>query len=280
MRLTVAICTKDRPEELRRCLASIGRPAGVELMIVDDGRLNSEELQVDRYIRKERPGLYESRREAVARAQGDVVLFLDDDVEVEPGYVQGLMKAYEARPQAAGVGGVDLLLRRGLFWRLFSRLFYVNSGDPGKLSATGYNGSQVYWPGLKEPFESQFLSGCNMSFKREALLGLPEAAWLEGYSLGEDLVLSHAARKHGPLFVDPALQVRHHSCAVARDKRDRLAEMTVVNQYHILRMIRGDEWSPAAFRWMILGFQLRDLFRPRVLRAFQRGLRKVRAMRN
>ena len=88
--LTVAICTRDRPDWLRRCLASIAEADGPirETIVSDDGtdpRTDEviEELEAKlprlRLIRGPRLGLAANRNACVDAAIGDYMLFLDDD---------------------------------------------------------------------------------------------------------------------------------------------------------------------------------------------------------
>lgn len=101
--ITVAICTKDHPAELRRCLASCEAVRGdaLEILVVDNGsagtatREAAESFGV-RYVREETPGLAAARNAAVAAAKGDVVAFTDDDCEVDRQFVAELRRAYDA----------------------------------------------------------------------------------------------------------------------------------------------------------------------------------------
>src|SRR5882672_7624490 len=98
--LTISICTRDRAEDLKRCLISIGRASApaclktVEILVIDDGKtpdLVIEEVRAlmeargfsFRYKKKDRdPGLFHSRLIALTLAKSDLILFLDDDVEI------------------------------------------------------------------------------------------------------------------------------------------------------------------------------------------------------
>ena len=58
-----------------------------------------------RVIEEPRPGLLAARAAAVAAARGNVLAFVDDDNELDPGYLAAAAAFLEARPEAAAVGG-------------------------------------------------------------------------------------------------------------------------------------------------------------------------------
>lgn len=292
--LTIAICTRHRPRDLRRCLASVARAARpvaeVEVLVIDDGDIPLDDTELRgpvldrgyrfRCLHNPGPhGLVHGRVLAIQSAQGAVILFLDDDVEIDPEYLVQLEAAYERHPGAAGVGGVDTLGRyKGGIAQVYRWLFFLDSGRPGRVSLSGFNGSMRGWLGAKHPFETEFLSGCNMSFRTAAITGLTPAPWLEGYSHGEDMVMSEGARTAGPLFVDPRLKVAHHQSPESRVPKVATAYTTVRNTYHLLELRRSSWWAYAALFWSTLGLAAKDVARPggfRFVLAYLRALRDV-----
>jgi GT2 family glycosyltransferase len=100
--LTVAICTRDRPEWLRRCLASIAEADGSiwETIVSDDGidpRIDEvvEDLNVKlprlRLIRGPRLGLAANRNACIEAATSDYMLFLDDDARLDEDFLTHAM---------------------------------------------------------------------------------------------------------------------------------------------------------------------------------------------
>src|SRR5690349_12512301 len=103
MALTAAIIvpTRGRAGYLARALASIceqARAEGVEVLVVDDGpdaqtRAAAEEAGV-RYVAHERTlGLNAARNTAIESTEADWLFFVDDDVEVRPGWLAALLAA-------------------------------------------------------------------------------------------------------------------------------------------------------------------------------------------
>ena len=294
--LTIAVCTRDRPSDLARCVRSVLAAESpvdprVEVLIVDDGRLPGlfvcrlEQAVRNRghgfrYLLQGEPrGLIHGRVAAVRKTTSEILLFLDDDVEIDRAYLRLLANCYRAHPDAAGIGGIDTLLGGpSALGSVFARLFLLDSGAPGRLSPSGFSWSMVRWALQRRCFRTQVLSGSNMSFRRQALETLAPGSWLEGYSLGEDIYVSLVAAAHGPLWIDPVLRVRHRRSAAPRMAEAALAYHTIVNPYHLLQWRSARWWNYAALLWTIAGLILRELLRAdhaSALTGYFRGLRRI-----
>lgn len=276
--LTIAICTKDRPDSLLdvlRTLSSLPMTSreAVEVLVVLDGAVVPSQQECDiaagRIVRlrpkrpDERAGLYASRHVCVQEARGELILFLDDDAHPCPGYLERLQELAAAHPMAQGFGGIDkasLPDRPGRVARAYARVFLLAGSSPGELSPTGFNHSQMTWREQSDPFESEFLHGCNMTFRRSALRGLPDLSWLSGHACTEDLVISQHAARLGPLLVDPALGVRHLPAEGGRGNAPQRLRTMLVN-HALFQAWRADP-RPIAQRWSMLGLFLRDMVMP------------------
>ena len=103
-KVSVVICTRDRAEELSRCLASLPRQSRVPDQVVvvdnasrDDGRTRVAALAAGAdYVREDRPGLDIARNRGVRAAIGDIVAFTDDDVRLHPRWLERLTAAFDA----------------------------------------------------------------------------------------------------------------------------------------------------------------------------------------
>jgi glycosyltransferase involved in cell wall biosynthesis len=286
--ISISICTRNRPDDLRRATDSVGAAAravegvALELIVVDDGQLNVDQVEAIRstsysadmefrYVNKrERPGLLLSRIESVSVASHELLLFLDDDVEVEPDYLVRLLQVYAANSDVVGVGGVDKLGHEASFGRrVYEVLIGFRAVRRGRLSISGYGGGMDRWIRAKSLFPVEFVYGCNMSFRKSKLFGLLPQPWLSSYSLGEDLYLSHVARQHGPLLCDPFLQVRHYQSDIARDALAHVTFSRIVNHLHLLRVYQAPAYRTGALLATAVGFlamfSLKAVINPRKL---------------
>jgi glycosyltransferase involved in cell wall biosynthesis len=156
---TVAICTRDRPEDLRHCIEALVHLAddGHELLVVDncpstDATLElTDGLDCVRYVREDRPGLDIARNRALREAKHTVVAFIDDDAIPDPGWLPALLRNF-GDPLVLCVTGLTMPLeletkaqewfeRHSTFERGFKRtVFESTRHNP---LATGVIGSGV-----------------------------------------------------------------------------------------------------------------------------------------
>jgi GT2 family glycosyltransferase len=116
-RATVAVCTRDRTEDLARCLAALLRlpDDGQELLVIDNAPTTDATCQLVaahpgvRYVREDRPGLNVARNRALREARGEVVAFCDDDAAPDPEWLQALVRNFDD-PSVLAVTGLTMPL--------------------------------------------------------------------------------------------------------------------------------------------------------------------------
>jgi GT2 family glycosyltransferase len=99
---SVIICTRDRPDQLARCLLSFQNQtlAPTEIIIVDnasvDDRTKSVALEAGvRYVREDKPGLDIARNRGAAAASCPIVVYTDDDTVLHPTWLQRMVAAFD-----------------------------------------------------------------------------------------------------------------------------------------------------------------------------------------
>lgn len=122
---SVVVCTHERPDDLRRCLAALRQldaPPG-EILVVDNAPTTERTASVVadamhersgphrlRYVREDRPGLNWARMAGGRAATGAVVAYTDDDVVADRQWVRTLLAEFAADPSVAAVTGPALAL--------------------------------------------------------------------------------------------------------------------------------------------------------------------------
>jgi GT2 family glycosyltransferase len=114
---TVAVCTRERPDDLVPALEAISllQPAPVDILVVDNNPTTSRTQEVAarfqnvRYVREDRPGLDAARNRALLEATTPVVVFSDDDAVPEPEWLGHLLQPFED-PQVLCTSGLTLAL--------------------------------------------------------------------------------------------------------------------------------------------------------------------------
>ena len=220
--ISIAICTKDRANRLKRLLQSLvpviedSGFAAVEVVVVDNASVDLQTRDVVRdfpgfrYVREERTGLDFARNAALHAASGDLVAYLDDDVVVDHGWLRGLYGVWADRPEAGGFTGLVLPFRLdsqaqiefeqlGGFGRGFDRIHHRETkfADPLFPVTSGNVGA-----------------GCNMTFDRRLVIGLGgfDEALDTGAALpgGGDLDMFYRVLRTGRGMVyDPQYAVFH-----------------------------------------------------------------------
>ncbi|WP_371667097.1 glycosyltransferase [Streptomyces sp. NBC_00289] len=115
--ISVIVATHDRPQLLRRCLASLLRspyPA-FEVIVVDNAPaddaaqalLRETYRERVRYVREPAAGLARAHNRGLAHARGAIVAFTDDDTLVDPQWLSALAETFA---QNAGIGCVTGLI--------------------------------------------------------------------------------------------------------------------------------------------------------------------------
>ena len=219
--VSVVVGTRNRAEHLRDCLRQLldlDYP-NFDVAVVDNAPDNDATRDAFasvvgnddrfRYLRLSRPGVSRARNAGVAAARGPIVAFIDDDVRVDPFWLQGLVRAFSRVPSAVCVTG--LVATReivGPEQRYFdSRVSWAANLEP-----------RVYHPTSDDPLHpwaaGRFGAGANMAFRLDAVRAL------EGFDEnlgpgtkakgGEDIDLFvRALRGGGDLVYDPAALAWH-----------------------------------------------------------------------
>ncbi|MGH7999498.1 MAG: hormogonium polysaccharide biosynthesis glycosyltransferase HpsN [Brasilonema sp.] len=173
--ISVIIPTYCREEALRDSLADILKQdyPNYEVLVVDQTPKHQPEIEAYlkelaaasriKWFRLSWASLPGARNYAVRRATGEIILFIDDDVELTPGFLAAHAKNFLEKPEVGAVAG-----------RVFDRMKLDDSG--GNLQIE-YLPPQAMDPGIAwyyidlvhtiKPQEVLTARGCNMSFRRE-----------------------------------------------------------------------------------------------------------------
>jgi glycosyltransferase involved in cell wall biosynthesis len=204
---SVIVCTRDRAGLLDGCLERlVAEDPSVtwELVVVDNGSTDATASVVRRHgetvagghvtrVVEPEPGLSPARNRGVAAARGDLLLFTDDDVLVEPGWIDAMCAGF-GEPDVVAVAG-----RVGPWWpREPPR--WLTGPHAGLLALTDFGDAPRDLVGDEYPL------GASMGIRRSAL---PAAAPFDprlGHRAGtffayEEFDLFQRLRRAGGRFV-------------------------------------------------------------------------------
>jgi glycosyltransferase involved in cell wall biosynthesis len=269
--VTVAICTRDHPESLARCLESIDRIdyRDLEVMVVDNAPSSEASLLMVRerwphvrYVRELRPGLDWARNRALSEASGDIVAFTDDDCIVDERWVAAAAGVFAESETVAAVTGLVvpfeletwpqmLFELRGGFGRGFKRRWY--SGTRQRHLHVG---------------AGRFGTGANMAFRREILLQLggfdPALDVGTVTNGGGDLEMFFRVLQEGhDLVYEPDAIVRHRHRRDYASLHAQMANNGLGLSSYIVRSLTAYPERRRNFlafvKWWLFRWMLRDL---------------------
>ena len=118
MFVSIAVCTFNRAESLRRTLESLAAmrvPDDLdwEVVVVDNRCTDHTDAVIEDFTERlpirreyeEQPGQSNARNHAIDTAKGDYIIWTDDDVVVDQGWLAAYANAFRSQPGAAVFGG-------------------------------------------------------------------------------------------------------------------------------------------------------------------------------
>jgi hypothetical protein len=176
MRVSAIVPATNRPPTLERCIGALEGGDGVDEVIVVTSPSHAKPA--------------EARNIGVRRSTGDVLLFVDSDVEVHPTATTRIRDAFEQDPTLVALFGSydDSPASRGTVSEFRNLLHHhVHHESPGEAT--------TFWTGLGAVRRDAF----------ERVGGFdPTLDWLEDIDLGMRLV-----GDGGRIALDPAIQGKH-----------------------------------------------------------------------
>jgi GT2 family glycosyltransferase len=230
VRFSVLIVTRCRPDLLQETLESVLAcdPPPYEVIVVDGDENRSAggvvaELQGGgrspevRYLPSE-PGLSVQRNRGVQLASGDLVVFLDDDVALDPGLFGALADAYRDPAVAGATGRVVEADRRRFGGRASPvRRLLFPGGPQGSMTRFGYP-RRILDP--ERECDVEWMQGCFMSARTELARRVPHDELISANFEGEDEDFSYRLSRLGRVRYMPRA-VLHHKLAGFHSSRRR-----------------------------------------------------------
>ena len=270
LRVSVIIPTKNRPSELQRAVQSVlaQTVAHLSLVIVDqspdDEGLRLVEAEVAaaeksrgplwnlNYIHDTRiSGGAMARNRAMKVADGDVWLFLDDDVTLEKDFVEQLLAVYRDYPEASGVSGIITNYPRpSLAFRLWTGLFMRGPFHDER--------QPIYWRAESlrgaPPFPVTKFTGALMSFRVDTVRGKFFDENLHGVSDGEDVDFCAQLGPGAQLLIAPGARLEHHQSPAGR-LRDHWLRRSARGNIFLYRK-NWDEgiFNRCCYLWLMAGY--------------------------
>ena len=253
---SVVMATRNRPEPIRETLASLNRQTTLPTMgiMVD----SSDGTQTEEIVARLKPSLQfpvlyrhteiksaaKQRNLGADLASSDILLFMDDDLDLEPGCIAELLNVFENDPQQQ-IGGVSATITNQTYSdpKGFNRLLLGcclgqwHGSYAGRLLGPAVNFLPEDLPDTVQ--ETEWLPSTCTAYRREAFLQ-HRFSEFEGYSFAEDVDISSRIAKSYKLVNTTRARVFHHDMGKGTHRDwQTLGKSMVVNRYGIMTRTMG-----------------------------------------
>jgi len=248
--ISFVVATKDRPDELIRMWRSLLSQSRVpdEVVVVDASARPSTLIgpqaaaPVLRYIRTAVASATRQRNlgfDAV-RPDSDLVGFLDDDVVLEEGAVEAMLRFWGSAGAEVGGAAFNMANHPPLDWPVLKRSrlaeslgLYARRG--GAVTASGFQ--TMIGPLARTEWTDWLPSGASV-WRREIVRDCRFDEWFGGYSYLEDLDFSYRVRKSFKLAVVAGARYSHLPAPGGRGGGYAFGLKEVVNRVHFVKKHR------------------------------------------
>ena len=273
MEVSIIIPTYNRVNELDDALNSVLAQTvlPLEVIIVDDSdgdcvqQFAKEKTNVFsqkgislKFIRNFRQrSLTIARNIGIDSANGDIIMFLDDDVILENSYVLEILKVFQNFPDALGVQGfISNYPVLSKIRNAFNVFFFLPHQEKNMARVLpSWNNS--YPSQLDSIIHCEWLSGSNHCLKRDIFKEFRYDEKLKRYCFKEDMDLSFRIFKKYPqsLFMTPFARLQHKHSPVGRMPGKNMILMEYCyNFYFFYKNINQTFFNILIFYWSIIGY--------------------------
>ena len=287
-KFSVIICTYMRPKIIGHLIESITRQAVLpsEVIIVDGSTdFSTKELFEDKVfsfpfnymlVDEVNRGLTRQRNVGISQAKEDsqYIIFLDDDVVLEPSFFQELLKAFED----PGVIGVDGWISNENLWKRVKDVeqlpqntmvldgFYLplSSRDrmraalglfpfrylPGSIPPYGHGKSSL--PPSGKIYAVEHIMGGITAYRKSIFQHIQFSHFFEGYGLYEDFDFSVRASRYGKLVTNTAARLAHYHAPGGRPNLYKYGRMVVRNGWYVWRLKYPHPGAINILKWHLI----------------------------
>ncbi|MFN0115810.1 MAG: glycosyltransferase family 2 protein [Paracoccaceae bacterium] len=269
---TAAICTRERPDDLRRCLAAlVGANAGAEILVVDNAPATGATRDVAagfpqvRYVMEPAKGLDNARNRALQEARTEVVAFIDDDAVADRYWLQAILRPFD-RADVAVVTGLTLPYE-------LENDAQEEFEEFAGFSRRGFRRREFRLPHTNPLHTGPVGAGANMAVRRSVIaeIGPFDPALDAGtptLSGGDHEFFSRVLRAGHSIVYEPAAMNRHRHRRTRKDMIDAVRGYGT-GTYALFTRTLLEERDPGVLR-MALGWFYHDQF-PDLLRGLTRS---------
>ncbi|MAY81156.1 MAG: hypothetical protein CL930_10285 [Deltaproteobacteria bacterium] len=296
MTITVAIPTLNRPGDMKAFMPTLAAQTVLpdQFIVVDAGEPGNLESEMQQilgetgielvYLRSEK-GLCLQRNVALDSATGDIIFFFDDDVELEPDYIEKVMECFDVKcsPPVGCVQGTlidppaEIDGWKASVYRTFGLTHWTADQDPDLY----ISGGARFLTDPKDVVEVPVAQGCRMAFRKECFEAERFVQFLPGYNQNEDIDMTYRVSQNWTILQTPHAKLLHKESPVSRIQYPaQLGQIIYAHWYFFTRYRKKTPTQVASYAWSHSGLLTLALGRaivkaqPEVLHGLKDGYKR------
>jgi glycosyltransferase involved in cell wall biosynthesis len=251
--VSVIICTKNRQDDLVKCIDSLTIQTYPIFEII---LINSGDQKLDNIIYKYKnkinfkynlfkSSLTVARNLGIKESEGDIILFLDDDVILDCEYVYNIVFIFKNYGSTVGAVSGNIvsdkikskrfskstgyILNKDLLNIVF-KMFFLTAWGNGRFQPSGFPTHPIW---KKKVLFIECIQGANMAFRREVLDKFKFDENLQGYCFMEDCDISYRVAQKYKIIYTPYAKLTHNFSPASRDSERLRMKMFIENHYYL-----------------------------------------------
>jgi glycosyltransferase involved in cell wall biosynthesis len=310
VKLSVVIPTYKRPESLERLLRSLDaqslKPDEVLLVSGDEHSIAEDNLievipEINLKFFYTRPSVCVQRNMGIKEAKGTYVALFDDDIELESGYLEKLVKYLEQNQEAKVASGLFLEKRNGqwtaefppksvwslLYKRIFNHAIWgsINDLEPSAINKVIYSHIRDYynkkgndlssagWPLVTDL--SQTVNPCEIYtlgasvFRRDVIKSHPFDEVLEPSGIGDNYGVALSLNQNKAIMVLNSTYVHHHRESANRMAKSKSYVLRILAMdYFLKKNKRKSPYTHLLLIWSLMGNLIAQILKLELLMVF------------
>lgn len=264
--LTIAICTKDRPEDMTSLLTSIREQTKLpKRIIIADGSDSPiedvvrgfDDLPIE-YFTVRPPSLPKQRNACIAKLteKDQWIGFLDDDLVLEKDAFENLEKFIETHKQN-DLGGIGITINNQVdLKKSFIREFFLLDKLPGGVFTAA--GCPAAIRPSKVDLDLEWVYGGATFWNYKILKSYKYDEWFEGTGYYEDVDFSFRVSRDHPIKLCSSARCFHYHHPVRKEKMQPLGEWQITGWWYFVT--KAGAFNRLLTLWSMLGVTINNFF--------------------
>lgn len=259
-KITLAICTKDRPIDMKSLLTSISKQTRLpDRIIVADGSDNPIKSVVDQfdnlpieYVTVRPPSLPKQRNVCISKltSSDEWVGFLDDDLVLEDNCLENLEVYISEQNNLSGVG--ITINNQANLKRSFIRELFLLDKIPGGIFTK--SGCPAAIRPSKTDLELEWVYGGATFWKKEVLQAFKYDEWFDGTGYYEDVDFSFRVSRQQRIALCSSARCFHYHHPVRKERLIALGEWQITGWWYFIS--KNGSFNKLLVLWSMTGVAL------------------------